>query len=132
MNGTICPKIKKRLQKNAEFANKYFEMLPARRRILSVGNREHTYIVDINGRTCDCRRWQLSGIPCDHAIAFFRSERIQPESMVASCYHHDTFLQAYGSNVMPIRDKTRWEPVPGVTILPPKYEKRWADHQQGT
>jgi hypothetical protein len=29
--------------------------------------------------------------------------------MVASCYHRDTFLQAYGSNVMPVRDKTRWE-----------------------
>jgi hypothetical protein len=123
---TICPKIKNKLQKNIEFANKYFEVLPTGRRIFSVRGREYTHIVDINARTCDCRRWQLSGIPCGHAIACFRLERIQPESMVASCYHRDTFLQAYGTNVMPVRDKSRWAPVPGVTItiLPPKYEKK--------
>ena len=107
-NSTICPKIKEKVEEKCRFiGNTYFEILPAGRRIFSVGDREHTYIVDINGRMCGCRRWQLSGIPCGHSIACFRSERIQPESMVASCYHRDTFLQAYGSNVMPVRDKTR-------------------------
>jgi hypothetical protein len=46
--------------------------------------------------------------------------------MVTSSYHRDTFLQEYGTNVMPVRDKSRWAPVPGVTttILPCKYEKK--------
>lgn len=46
--------------------------------------------------------------------------------MIASCYDRDMFLQAYGSNVMPLRDKSMWASVPGATIttLPPKYEKK--------
>jgi len=97
--------------KNIEFASKYFEVLAAGKRVFSVRGTEYTHIVDINARTCDCRRWQLSGIPCGHAIACFRSERIQSESMVVSCYHRDMFLQAYVLGAT-------------ITILPPKYEKK--------
>lgn len=44
-NGTICPKIKKKVAEKYRFiANKYFEILRAGRRIFSVGDREGTDI----------------------------------------------------------------------------------------
>jgi hypothetical protein len=133
-SGTICPKIKKKLQKNVEFANKYFEVLPAGRRIFSVRGREYTHIVDINARTCDCRRWQLSGIPCGHVIASFRLERMQPESMVTSSYHRDTFLQEYGTNVMPVGTSQGGHQYLGLPLpyCHVNMKRRWAGHQQGT
>uniref|UniRef100_A0A453FLQ3 Zinc finger PMZ-type domain-containing protein n=1 Tax=Aegilops tauschii subsp. strangulata TaxID=200361 RepID=A0A453FLQ3_AEGTS len=70
------------------------------------------------------RRWQLSGIPCSHSIACFREERIDPEDMVHKCYTIETYLQAYGHNVMPMRDRAHWEQVDGPFIHPPVYKKR--------
>ena len=33
-------------------------------------------------------------------------------------------MQAYGANIMPLRDQTEWHHVNGPTILPPSYEKK--------
>ena len=86
--------------------------------------KDYQHIVDINARTCGCRRWQLTGVPCCHAISCLRSERIPPESVLAACYSVNAFKNAYGSNIRPCTDKTEWEKVNGPEVLPPVYEKK--------
>jgi hypothetical protein len=75
----------------------------------SVNDKYGTNIVDINVRSCDCMRWQLKGIPCCHAIGFFRHDEIRPDTMVHECYSIATYMQAYGYNIWPVRDKIHWE-----------------------
>src|SRR5438045_3486292 len=69
-SGRICPKIKKKLEKFTEWSNECF-VLSAGNALyhVSSGEMERNYNVDFNTKTCDCRRWQLTGIPCHHAIA---------------------------------------------------------------
>ncbi|KAH7837735.1 hypothetical protein Vadar_017399 [Vaccinium darrowii] len=65
----ICPKIKKRLDKLRDlkgwipryFGNDQFQ----------VEGPNEQYRVDLKGKICGCRRWELSGIPCVHAIAAY-------------------------------------------------------------
>uniref|UniRef100_A0A8R7QPE3 SWIM-type domain-containing protein n=1 Tax=Triticum urartu TaxID=4572 RepID=A0A8R7QPE3_TRIUA len=83
-----------------------------------------TYIVELNLLACSCQRWQLTGIPCSHSIACLRSERIKPDQMVNNCYSLNSYMQAYGANIMPLRDQTEWQQVNGPTVLPPSYEKK--------
>ncbi|WVZ99234.1 hypothetical protein U9M48_044563 [Paspalum notatum var. saurae] len=123
MTGTYCPKIKKKLARNAEFANMCFA-LPAAQGVFQVQCRDYQHVVDIKAKTCDCRRWQLTGIPCCHAISCLRHERIIPESVLAMCYSVETFNIAYGFNIMPCQDRSRWEMVGGPQVLPPIYEKK--------
>ena len=59
-----------------------------------------------------------------HAIACLRHERIQPESVLSSCYSMDAFNRAYGFNIWPCRDKGESEKVNGPQVLPPVYEKK--------
>ncbi|GJW39338.1 mutator type transposase [Tanacetum coccineum] len=33
------------------------------------GYLQEQYVVNLNQRTCSCRKWEISGIPCKHAIA---------------------------------------------------------------
>jgi hypothetical protein len=80
--------------------------------------------VDIIAKTCDCRRWNLIGIPCHHAISCLRHERIPAESVLPSCYSVDAFGEAYGFNIWPCRDPTLWEKVDEIEIKPPVYEKK--------
>jgi hypothetical protein len=122
LSGAFCPKIRKKVAKNAEWANMCYA-LPSGQGVFQVQVRDYQHIVDIAAQKCDCRRWQLTGIPCSHAIACLRHERIPPESVLPTCYSVDTFKRAYASNIWPCKDKSQWESVEGTEVLPP-YEKK--------
>ena len=99
----ICPKIKKKLDKNTEFtANCH--VLEASQQLFRVQSGNSSYTVDLCLHTCDCRRWQLSGVPCGHSIACCREERIDPETMVHDGYTMENYLEAYGYTLVPLRD----------------------------
>lgn len=77
--GRLCPKIQKKLDKYVEWA-KNCRVQEYGQGVFKVFSLNNTYIVDLNMLSCECKRWVLSGIPCHHAIACFRHERIEPES----------------------------------------------------
>jgi hypothetical protein len=86
--GTICPKIKKKINKATGWAMK-LGASHAEGGLFHVTSHEYerTYIVDMMGKMCDCKRWQLTGIPCHHAIACCREDRRDPCTLVHSCYN---------------------------------------------
>ncbi|WVZ76088.1 hypothetical protein U9M48_024090, partial [Paspalum notatum var. saurae] len=105
---------------------------PAGGGIFSVSDKYGAKIVDINVRCYDCKRWQLTGIPCCHAIACFRHDDIRPETMVHECYSIETYMHEYGYCIWPVRDKIHWEKMNGVDVQPPMYEKKclWINYTQ--
>ena len=121
--GGVCPKIRKKVAKNAEFANICYAQ-PAGKGIFEVQSRDFIYIVDIGAKTCECRRWDLSGIPCCHAISCLRHERIPTESVLPPCYSVEAFMSAYGHNIWPCKDITEWEKVNGEEVKPPVFDKK--------
>lgn len=46
--------------------------MPIGNGVFQVNERENQYIVELPTKHCDCRRWDLIGIPCNHAIAALR------------------------------------------------------------
>ena len=98
--GQICPKIRKKIAKNAELANICYAM-PAGKGIFQVEVKDYQHIVDLEMKTCDCRRWELTGMPCSHAISCLRHEKMAAESVVDSCYSVVSFLTAYANNIWP-------------------------------
>ncbi|WVZ79267.1 hypothetical protein U9M48_026868 [Paspalum notatum var. saurae] len=119
----VCPKIRKKIERNAEFANTCY-VLPAGQGIFEVQDRDIKYSVDIIAKHCDYRRWDLSGIPCSHAISCLRHDRIPQESVVPHCYTIQAFQMAYANNIMPCADQSTWEYVGGIEVKPPIYEKK--------
>jgi len=121
--GPVCPKIRKKLLKNSDYANLCYVM-PSGKGIFQVQCKGADYNVDICNKTCDCRRWDLTGIPCNHAVACLRHERIPAEEVLPICYSTKTFSKVYGFNIMPCADKNSWEKTNGPKVLPPVYEKK--------
>ncbi|XBJ05567.1 hypothetical protein VPH35_024324 [Triticum aestivum] len=105
----LCPKIQKKLDKFIEWAA-FCMVQGAGQKVFKVLSMNHSYIVDLNCESCDCKRWELSGIPCHHAIACDREERIDPEP-------------AYSFNIKPMRDQEHWTKMEGVDVYPPVYTK---------
>ena len=121
--GLICPKIRKKLDKNAEYSGNCFPTHSGLG-IYGVESGNNKYVVDIPARTCDCKKIQLDGIPCNHVIACCRADRIDPETLVHKCYSIENYLKAYGHNIMPMRDRKSWEKMNGIPIHPPVFTKK--------
>nr|GMD14287.1 uncharacterized protein LOC109172155 [Ipomoea batatas] len=78
--------------------------------------------VDLSARQCSCRRWDLSGIPCTHAIAAIRKKGDLPEHHMHDCYSVEHYLRSYGPAILPIRAKELWHKTAMPPPLPPKYK----------
>ena len=91
--GIIYPKIRKKLDKQVEMSNNCFAM-PALKGIFQVTGLTGSYTIDLNKNVCECRSWQLTGIPCRHAISCLRHERLKPEDSVCQSYSISAYKQA--------------------------------------
>jgi len=65
-------------------------------------------VVNLDERTCHCRKWQVSGIPCKHAIAFITSLREPLEKHVDMYYSVQKFRAAYEILIPAMPDKSQW------------------------
>ncbi|XP_056159292.1 uncharacterized protein LOC130135068 [Syzygium oleosum] len=53
------------------------------------------YVVQLDKLKCSCRAWQLSGIPCTHAICAIQAKYQNPKDCLHGYYHKSTYLAAY-------------------------------------
>ncbi|CAL1380860.1 unnamed protein product [Linum trigynum] len=85
----LCPRIRKRVEKEKEFSR----LCIARKTLADkceVKMGENGYIVDLTDKSCTCGYWQLSGLPCCHAISAISHMRKEVDDYVHPCYkaHH--------------------------------------------
>ena len=55
-----------------------------------VDERDDRHRVMIREKQCTCRRWELTDIPCEHAIPALRHARVDPISQISRYYHKNT------------------------------------------
>lgn len=85
-------------------------------------------VVDIEKRSCSCRRWELTGMPCKHVVAVLwnmadNSINVgEPEAWVDRVYWLDTWRKVYKNSIDPINGRDMWTPSAcPTTLLPPKH-----------
>ncbi|CAL2257564.1 unnamed protein product [Prunus armeniaca] len=81
-------------------------------------------VVDLRNRSCSCRQWDITGIPCKHAYAAMGQLNGNHISYVHDYYKKEAFMKAYKPMVHPmasqdLRAKTNFPP-----LLPPKFHKQ--------
>ncbi|TXG57121.1 hypothetical protein EZV62_018434 [Acer yangbiense] len=106
-------------------------------RMINAGDGEYelieystTYVVKLGSFTCDCGAWQISGVPCSHAMAgishFFGMVGVSDQ---ISDYIHPSltktaFLNTYINMIHPIPDQSRWPQVASASIIPPPIKRQ--------
>ncbi|KAL4284915.1 hypothetical protein GQ457_16G025650 [Hibiscus cannabinus] len=83
-----------------------------------VQHGEDQHIVDMKQLKCTCKAWELSGIPCCHAICAMYQENKRPEDYVSNWYSKEKYLAAYNHVLQPVRGKIFWPKTSGP-IQPP-------------
>lgn len=80
--------------------------------------RQHT--VNLEYFSCTCCKWQLSGLPCGHAIAVARFLGYSDCNHLAFDWFKKTKLQGtYQELVYPIGDMSSWELPNGLQVVKP-------------
>ena len=71
-------------------------------------------VVDVREKVCSCRRWELIGIPCKHAVATIwdmanhGADAGIPEALVHPTYWLATWKEMYNFNLEPINGPKMW------------------------
>lgn len=121
----ICPKPRDILEKNKVKAATdciSYGLGGPQIEVESAGGSKH--VVDLEARTCACRRWDLSGIPCKHAVAAINFMRKKPEDFIDNCYLKKTYMAIYSNIIKPINGMDLWLRSDEPTIFPPQYTRQ--------
>lgn len=123
-NDVICPNVRKKIYKIEEWT-KFFDIRPA-----PVNKYEaryyggSSYIVDLVGRRCSCRDWELIGIPCCHALACIHYVRGDVVNYVDPYFLKSNATQLYTTHgLVPMHGEEDWPKDNLPPILPPKFQK---------
>ncbi|KAG8363670.1 hypothetical protein BUALT_Bualt19G0046600 [Buddleja alternifolia] len=106
----VCPKIRTIMAKNIELAA---DCVPIKSNEFhyEVGTwlGSSKYTVDLGKHICSCRKWDLSGIPCQHAMSAICSQVKDPEDYVHEYYWVDTYHKVYEHAMYPINGSSLWK-----------------------
>ncbi|XP_013617243.1 PREDICTED: uncharacterized protein LOC106323709 [Brassica oleracea var. oleracea] len=105
--GTYTPKERKEIAKACDEAHNCY----------SVGSTDgefeivrdlNGYSVKMNLQTCDCRKWDLTGIPCCHAVCAIRENGMEVEDFIADYYLTSKWQDVYMHGLRHINGPKFW------------------------
>ncbi|KAL0292264.1 UNVERIFIED_CONTAM: hypothetical protein Sradi_6996400 [Sesamum radiatum] len=67
------------------------------------------------------RKWDISGIPCKHAISAIFNQNEMPENYVHEYYSVDTYKRVYAHAIMGISGEILWDKSLYIPPLPPNF-----------
>ncbi|XP_071937522.1 uncharacterized protein [Coffea arabica] len=115
----ICPKIQNKLEKAKIECAANIARQSDDKRFEVQHIYGGTYVVDLDKCTCTCRKWELTGLPCCHAIACISLAGGKPEDYVHKCYSREAYLAAYEPAIAPISGPNAWKCSTKEPVLPP-------------
>ena len=88
------------------------------------GFGDDQYVVDIERRTCACKKWQLIGIPCIHGISALMSSNRDPIQFIDNMYKKESFLRAYTPVIYGINGPGLWPKTSHRPLQCPEFKKQ--------
>ncbi|RYR07501.1 hypothetical protein Ahy_B05g074862 [Arachis hypogaea] len=86
------------------------------------GNRKK-FVLDLSKRECSCRKYQLAGIPCQHAMSCIMKMCFDVDSYFDDCFKKDTYVRCYEHIIYPVNGSNLWERTLHDDVLPPVFRK---------
>ncbi|XP_071928031.1 uncharacterized protein [Coffea arabica] len=117
-SGPVGPAIRALIEEREKFSRKWKPISNGKGGYQVRGPKGEQFAVYLRDRTCTCRLWQISGLPCCHAISAILKIGRNPNDYADQCYSRDLFFQIYENVLYPISGKSLW-PQSDIPILDP-------------
>ncbi|XP_039139841.1 uncharacterized protein LOC120277154 [Dioscorea cayenensis subsp. rotundata] len=98
----LCPEIYKKIEKTIE-ESRYLVIGRSDGDIFEVEDKQVNY-VDLRNRTCSCCRWEVYGLPCNHACCAILQTDVNIHRFVEGYHTVALYKEAYESPIFPVPD----------------------------
>ena len=119
---TITPSVRKELER-LKNSSRYWVAYACGANIYEVRKGDQSYGVNLENRTCSCKWWDLSGVPCVHAVAAFGFVKTDPVEGVSAWYSKRMWVNAYSYFIRPVGGTSMWPHTTNDPPLPPILRK---------
>ncbi|KAM0042111.1 putative transcription factor interactor and regulator CCHC(Zn) family [Helianthus debilis subsp. tardiflorus] len=99
---TLTPSMEEKLKTEASKAQS-FQVFPSQNNIFEV-HGDSVEMVDISQWDCSCKGWQLTGLPCCHAIAVFEGIGRNVYDYCSRYFMAESYRKTYAESIFPIPD----------------------------
>ncbi|KAH7856453.1 hypothetical protein Vadar_001565 [Vaccinium darrowii] len=120
----LGPKIHKKIEKIKERYGDYIIHPCGEGEFEARGFDGGQHTINLKTQTCSCRRWDLTGIPCEHAARVIVESGGQPEEYVSDWYSKHCFLTTYKNIMHPMNGPDMWEKSGKDPIKPPHFTRQ--------
>ncbi|XP_074347057.1 uncharacterized protein LOC141685879 [Apium graveolens] len=133
----ICPSALNKLDKSIQYAgNCVVSWSGGTTCLVTCTDAGHELVVDLEKKSCTCRKWNLTGIPCYHACACIAIRNDPWENHIHECYSKDMYMKLYSCLLEPIVSPEFWEQASArlgqLLIVPTKNDAIKKAAEQGT
>ncbi|XP_021721971.1 uncharacterized protein LOC110689495 [Chenopodium quinoa] len=119
----VCPKIAKKV-KDISKATTSCKAYPSSPGEYEIHEGKSQFPLSLNNKICSCGAWQLSGIPCRHAIRAMFHAKVDPYNYTISWYSVKTYKQLYNHCINPVPDMSQWPSMDAFPHIDPPKMKR--------
>ncbi|XP_057793599.1 uncharacterized protein LOC131010195 [Salvia miltiorrhiza] len=121
-NDLLCPSIRKKLDK-LNMDSRFCITHPALGGKFEVDLNEDRFVVDVGTRSCTCRQWDITGIPCPHGCAVINFLKEDVAGYVHEYYSLAKYKDAYAYGLPPLNGEKMWPRAEGYPVKPPLVKK---------
>ncbi|KAL2929308.1 Sulfate adenylyltransferase subunit 1, partial [Bienertia sinuspersici] len=106
------------------------QLLPSSNNLFQVNHYLDSLTVNLSERSCTCRKWDMTGVPCCHGVACIFFSHLQPKDFVDPFYTKEVYLKAYSGSIPPLEGERHWPRVdmpldtPSIKIGPGRPRKK--------
>ncbi|XP_058733971.1 uncharacterized protein LOC131605655 [Vicia villosa] len=81
------------------------------------------FTVNLKDHICSCRRWELSSLPCVHALSCMKSRNFRFEDFIPEYYMKSRYIAVYKLVIYPVNGSNLWARTQYPDVHPPKFRK---------
>ncbi|KAK4419818.1 hypothetical protein Salat_2394700 [Sesamum alatum] len=118
----LPPNVNAKVERNQR-AGRKLVTIPSSEYLFEVYD-DRKYIVNLKELTCQCREWQVSGVPSKHAMSCILFMRHDPIQYVNEYLTTEAYLRTYKGMIQAVSDEALWPENPQIPPLKPPVHKR--------
>ena len=118
----ICPTYAEKLEEAKKWSRNC-QSLMAGPNLYQVTSEERTYAVNLAHRTCGCKKWDMTAVPCNHAVSAIHKAKLQPEDFVDDFFKKPMYLAAYSPIIYPVPGPDMWPRTDSLDIEAPVFKE---------
>ena len=118
----ICPTYAEKLEEAKKWSRNC-QSLMAGPNLYQVTSEERTYAVNLAHRTCGCKKWDMTAVPCNHVVSAIHKAKLQPEDFVHDFFKKPMYLAAYSPIIYPVPGPDMWPRTDSLDIEAPVFKE---------